>query len=267
MALIDILRLLRPQQWYKNLLVFLPLIFVLQFFQTDRWPPVLAALLALCAISSAGYIFNDIIDARKDRANPEKRMRPLAARTVPLSLAVALMIILFGIGFAILLTYGPIAALAGASIFVITMLYSLWLKAEPVIDVVSIGVNFVLRAAVGGFVLNVEVSPWLIVCTFFFALILAVGKRVSERSLENNTGLVMMGSSATMFIMSYALYAVLHQRPHLLFTMPLVVYGVMRYVLLALAGAKSARHHHLLFFDARLVAAVVLCTVLTLLLL
>lgn len=267
MSLSDIVRLLRPQQWYKNLLVFLPLIFVLQFFRPERWPPVLVALLALCAISSAGYIFNDIVDVKKDRRNPEKRDRPIAARTISIPLALGVMVVLFAFGTIVLLSFHVTAALAGASIFIVTMLYSLYLKAEPVIDVVAIGINFVLRAAVGGFVLAVEVSPWLIICTFFFALILAVGKRVSERSLDNNTGLVMMGSSASMFIMSYALYAVLHDRPRLLYTLPFIVYGVMRYVLLALEGKKSARQHHLLFFDARLVAAVVVCTVLTLLLL
>ncbi|MEK6822285.1 MAG: UbiA prenyltransferase family protein, partial [Nanoarchaeota archaeon] len=170
MALHDILRLLRPQQWYKNLLVFLPLIFVDQLFSPDLFPSVLLAFLALCLVSSAGYTFNDIIDRQSDRKNPEKKHRPIASGAVHIFSAALLLITLLAIGDALLWWLDWRAGAAALGMFAITCCYSLFLKNEPVIDVLALGVNFVLRAAVGAFVIDVVISPWLILCTFFLSL-------------------------------------------------------------------------------------------------
>lgn len=275
-------RLLRPQQWYKNLLIFLPLIFVSKLFDTTLLPVVMLAFIGLCMISSAGYIFNDIIDRKADGKNPEKKHRPIAAGEISSVFAFVLLFVLLVCGDTLLWWLDWRAGVAGLSMFIMTCCYSLLLKNEAIIDVLALGINFVLRAAIGALVLNVAVSPWLVLCTFFLSLNLSVGKRLSEThmlgtaasahraSLEGYTqptALLMLGISSAMLLMSFALYSFLHGPALLMITLPFVIYAVMRHVSLASAGAGSARHPHRLFLDARMMIASVLWGILLIILL
>ena len=263
------LRLLRPYQWYKNLLVFVPLIFVGDLLQLPLLVQAILAFIGLCLVSSAGYVFNDMVDAEQDRKNPEKSDRPLVSGRLSKKAAVISMMLALLAGSAILLYAAFSAFLIGLVIFALTTLYTIYLKREPVLDVLVVGVNFVLRAAVGAFTVGVAISPWLVICALFLAILLALGKRLSEQKYLGSALYapedlrLLMNISTTMLLMSYTLYTFLSGKRLLVITLPLAIYAVMRYYLLALSGARAARHPHLLLLDVRMIAAIVLWVALT----
>jgi len=126
---------------------------------------------------------NDIIDLKKDKAHPEKRLRPLASGRIKVAEAALLSLIFFSVGLWIAYTLDILFFFSGLFLALLTFLYSIWLKNEPIIDIVLIAINFVIRAVSGAFIIHVIISPWLILCPFFLALFLAVSKRQLEISL------------------------------------------------------------------------------------
>ncbi len=177
----DILRLLRPQQWLKNLFVLAPLFFA---GQVPNRAALLASLTAaglFCLLSSSVYAFNDICDRRRDQAHQLKRNRPLAAGRVPLAVAGGLSLALAATSLAgAWVTLG-----AGAGRFMLVYLglnaaYSLWLKRLPVIDALCVAAGFILRVMTGGAAAGVPVSPWLMLMTVALALLMVFGKRRHE---------------------------------------------------------------------------------------
>jgi len=270
--------LCRPQQWYKNIIVFVALIYAGVVLDTAAVVHVLLAFAGMCLLSSAGYIINDIYDAASDRHHPEKANRPIARGAVRPAVAVLLAIMLTLAGALLLWSTTLEALVAGASVLGLTTLYTIWLRSEPVVDVLVLATNFVLRAGVGAFAIGVPLSAWLIVCTFSLALLLAVGKRVAEKKYLGvdatlhrrandgyaaTTGMLLMSVAATMTIIAYALYSFLHGPEALLATLPFAVYGIVRFTVLALAGEKAARNAHLLVFDGRMMLASMAWCILT----
>lgn len=267
------LRLLRIEQWYKNLLVFLPLIFVKQLFSLSFFN-VLIGFIALCLVSSSGYALNDIFDARKDRMHPEKKMRPVASGKISVYSAFFISLILLAaslfISFALDSYFGFFVLL----LFCITLFYSLFLKNEPFLDIIIIGVNFIIRALSGAFIIFpgeiVRISPWLILCPFFLALFLASGKRKADlillgenASLHKNTlssytpNVVdsLMNITTTALLLCYALFSFNSEYPNLIYTIPFAVYIMFRYVHLANIGSEIARKTHLIAKDFRIMLA------------
>lgn len=270
----EIIALFRVKQWYKNLVVFLPILFLARFFDMGSLARVLLAFAALCFVSSANYIINDIRDFKLDKLNPEKKGRPIASGKVGFIYAILLASILALISFLIGLYIGgflPIFAL-----FVIGQAYTFWLKNEAFVDVLVISVNFVLRAVTGSVVLNASISPWLVLCTFFLALFLAVGKRESEINLLGATSLhrkvlghytkeitnSLMIISTTSLIIAYSLYSFLSNF-NLLWTLPFALYVFLRYVYLIYSGSAIARHPEMVVRDARMMIGILLWIALT----
>ncbi|NUP99807.1 MAG: decaprenyl-phosphate phosphoribosyltransferase [Armatimonadetes bacterium] len=273
-----LIRSLRPHQWVKNVLVFGGLAFtgrwyhatsgagasaLLNFADIGR---AAAAFVIFCMLSSAGYLVNDLHDIEEDRAHPQKRTRPIASGLVPLRLAWAVAIALFvvALGWSAFLSQGDtylfgVTALAYA---LLTNAYSFELKRFVIIDVLCIGVLFVLRAIAGCYVIPEPPSPWIVVCTLFGALFIALCKRRAElvATVSDETGetrsvlakyhaidsypaglldqMIMMSGTAT--IMTYAIYTFVRpaeigaseEQTGLMFTIPFVVYGVFRYLYL-----------------------------------
>ncbi len=273
MFIIDVVKLVRPQQWYKNLLVFLPLFFSAELFDMPALLVSFAGFVSLCLVSSANYVINDVVDVRQDRAHPEKASRPIASGKVSVSFAWFLAGILL------------VAALGGAwwlgrsffnmvlLLFALTQAYTVFLKHEPFVDVLLISVNFVVRASSGAFLIGVGLSPWLFIGVFFFALFLAVCKRFSdvkllgERAILHKPALryysedlmrALMVISTVLVLVAYSLYTLASPFPKLLFTLPMVLYLIFRYFLLAFQGSVIARHPHLVFKDGRMVVGIVL---------
>jgi len=268
----DFLRAVRTRQWAKNALLFGGFIFAGKLRDTAHLPGnalrVLMAFGCFCALSGAAYLINDWLDIERDRAHPIKKHRPLASGrmskqlalvTVVSLLASALLLMLF-VGFSGVGTWG----FAGAAVFyfVETLAYSLRLKHEVIIDVLTVAAGFLVRVVAGCLAVPVVISPWILFCTFNLALFVALNKRRAEL-LELGEGTttrkVLQGYSVPMLdtfiavtagltIISYSLYT--FNAPHLLalgtklggqsdgfppfmLSIPFVVYGVFRFLLLA----------------------------------
>lgn len=190
-ALRDLLRLLRPRQWIKNLAIFAAITFNGGLLNTDAFINVLYGFLIFCMISSGIYVINDIFDIKKDRLHPFKRFRPLANNDISITTAVAIA--------TILVVSGVVASLfVTIPFFLITLVYlllqffySIYLKHVAVIDILGLAGGYILRVYAGELVGGPEyhISVWLLLTTISLSLFLAVGKRRRELTLvsEHNT--------------------------------------------------------------------------------
>jgi 4-hydroxybenzoate polyprenyltransferase len=267
---------LRPRQWTKNGLVFVGLVFSLNLTRPDAVLRTLLAFVVLCALASSAYLVNDAVDApRLDRVQPVAR-RPIAAGLIAPTTAlwVALGLVVGGLAVAAWLTPGFL--LVGAGYLGLTVAYTLWLKHYPFVDLFTVAAGFVLRAAAGAVVLEVYISPWLLLCTLFGALFIVLAKRRHElATLEagaaahrGSLGAVtvqlldeLMLSMATCSIVGYSLYTILErpgQPPLLMLTIPFVMYGIFRYLYLVRVGGLGGSPEEALLTDRPLAGAVLL---------
>jgi 4-hydroxybenzoate polyprenyltransferase len=272
---------LRPRQWTKNGLLFVALAFTLNLQEIGLLGRTVLAFACFCALSSAGYLLNDVMDVEADRQHPTKRRRPIASRQVPVALALALGLLLAIAGlvgaFAINVPLGGLALAYVA----LTGLYSVSLKHIVLVDIFGIAAGFVLRAAAGAVAIDVPISPWLYIATMLGSLLIALGKRRSELevlggqaaghrrnldaySLEFIDQLILIVSSAA--LMTYALYTFsaenLPKNHSMMLTIPVVLYGLFRYLFLVREGSVGGAPEDLLFRDRPLLLAVVLWAVL-----
>jgi 4-hydroxybenzoate polyprenyltransferase len=239
---------MRPRQWTKNLLVFAGILFAAKLGDVGRWADAAVAFLAFCAGSSAAYLVNDVRDAAQDRLHPTKNARPVArgeltsraALTLATGLALAAVALAATLGLSGLLYLGAFLALQVA--------YTLVLKEVVLVDVMAIGGLFVVRAAAGADAVRVPISPWLLLCTALLALFLGLAKRRGELvlvgadatpgrpvlagySLELVDQLVSVVAAST--VIAYALYTfTARDSKAMMVTIPFVLFGVFRYLLL-----------------------------------
>ena len=273
-----IIRAMRPRQWAKNVFIFAALVFDEQLTLREPLLRTIAGFVLLCAISSAVYLVNDIVDVESDRQHPTKRNRPIAAGqlSVPLALIVAIALAVFALaaGFALATEFGWIITLY----FILNLLYSLWLKHTPIIDVMIIAAGFVLRVAAGVALIEVaRFSPWLYVCTTLLALIIGFGKRRAEIILLSDGAnahrkvldgytigfldqLIVIVSAST--IMAYSLYTFsasnLPPNNRMMLTIPFVIYGVFRYLYLIHVEHAGGAPEELILKDRPLLATLIL---------
>jgi 4-hydroxybenzoate polyprenyltransferase len=289
--LLTLARLLRAKQWMKNAVVFAAFVFALgdrnqNLAAWELWKVCLAAL-AFSLVSSAVYIMNDLRDAPQDRLHPVKRHRPIAAGKVAPGPALGLAVALLAIGLGGAWRLGTdLLAVVGAY-FVLQVIYTLWLKRIPLVDVIVISLGFVLRALAGAVVIHVPISPWLLLCAMLLALFLGLCKRRHEKVNLAGTGtraslegyderlldllIAMMGSAALVCYSIYTLWPETVAKfgtPWLGATIPFVVFGLFRYMDLVYRQEKGDRPEQILLTDGPLMADIALygATVLWLLL-
>ncbi|MDX6582923.1 MAG: hypothetical protein QOI10_2107 [Solirubrobacterales bacterium] len=246
-----LVRALRPQEWIKNLLVFAGVLFSGRLDAGHAVVDAGITFVAFCAISSAGYLFNDLRDREHDRLHPEKRDRPIASGLVAPGTAVGLAVALALLGIALGFLVEPEVAGLVAVYGVITTAYSLGLKRLVIIDVMTIASLFILRVVAGAVAVGAHASEFLLVCTGFLALFLGFTKRRQEAMLEEQEAaevgtrpvlehyslpfldqmIAMVTASA---ILSYVIYTVDSPRigSKMLATAPSVLYGIFRYLYL-----------------------------------
>lgn len=262
---------LRPRQWTKNLLVFAGIVFAAKLGDPVRWIAALTVFVAYCAASSAAYLVNDVRDAESDQLHPVKRSRPIArgelrprtALVLAGALVLAALVLAGALGAASL---GCLVAFLG-----LQAAYSLRLKALELVDVLAIAGLFVLRAAAGAIAVDVRISEWLLLCTFLLALFVALGKRRAELGLDGvrarpaldgySVALVdqLLGIVAAATIAAYTGYALAaHDTRWLVATVPLVVYGLFRYLLLLHRRGLGEEPETLLVEDLPLLVTVAL---------
>jgi 4-hydroxybenzoate polyprenyltransferase len=238
----------RPRQWTKNLLLFAGIVFAAKLGDGWRWLDALAAFAGYCAASSAAYLVNDVRDAPHDRAHPVKRSRPIARGELTPRSAYRLAALLGLVALALVVPLGLVSLAFLGGFVALQAAYTLSLKHVVLVDVMVISGLFVLRAAAGAAAVHVRISPWLLLCTALLALFLALAKRRGELVLvgaEATPGRpVLEGYSlalvdqlvsivAACTVISYSLYTfTARDSKAMMVTIPFVVFGVFRYLLL-----------------------------------
>jgi 4-hydroxybenzoate polyprenyltransferase len=260
-TLSGVLRGMRPHQWYKQGVVLLGIIFSRSLLDPTAWSAVVLAVGAFTAIAGATYLINDITDIEADRRHPEKRHRPIASGQVSVPAGGAAAGLLLVGGFAVTLTVDPLLCAVLGVYLGQNLLYSAYLKRIVLADVISVAVGFVLRAIAGVVAIDVFLSPWLIVCTFLAALVLALGKRRHEldaaadpegtrKALGEYTAESidqLLGVAMATLLMAYALYTFSRADPSMMLTLPFAFFGVFRYHHLVHTTEIAGRPEYLLF--------------------
>ena len=264
---------LRPRQWVKNLFVFAGIIFGARAGDPVRWAEAIACFAAFCAASSAAYLVNDVRDAPFDRLHPVKQARPIARGEVstPLALVAAAVLALAALGIGLVLN--PLTLGLIAAFLALQMAYSMRLKYVVLLDVLVIAALFVVRAVAGAAAVDLPISDWLVLCTALLALFLGFAKRRGELVLNGNgtatTRAVLDSYSlelvdqlltivAASTIVAYGLYALENAASAMPLTMPFVLFGVFRYLLLIHRDDLGEEPERVLLRDKQLLGAVVL---------
>lgn len=250
--MLGLIRLIRPKQWVKNGFVLAPLVFSGNFLDVEAISRALLAVLLFCVASSVTYVINDMHDIEHDRLHPTKaKIRPLAAGIVSLPAALILLAGLYA-----MLIWGwfvaPKVVMVIAAYLVLNLAYTFVLKHQPVVDIFTIAIGFVLRVYAGAMALDVPVSSWMFITTLCLALYLAAVKRRQELSQSGTEGRKVLEKysvalvdryaemSATGALLFYSMF-VMSTKPELVITVPLVLFGLFRYwfVVEALDGGES----------------------------
>jgi 4-hydroxybenzoate polyprenyltransferase len=244
------LRLARPKQWTKNGFVLAGVVFSGEALQGASVVAALLAFVAFCALSGAVYAANDILDVVEDRTHPTKRLRPVASGEIPVRVAAVYAALLALGGLALAFFVDPGVGIAGLAYLALQAVYTTFLKHVAVLDVMSISAGFVLRALAGVAAVGEHVSPWLVLCTGLLTLYLGFSKRryelyvlgeaaeshrknLRDYSVEMLDQMMMIMVAAT--IIAYIMYTFtfpLHLRSYMMASIPFVIYGVFRYMLL-----------------------------------
>ena len=264
----------RPMEWVKNLFVLAPLLFGAQLDNSGALTSAAATLVAFCAVSSAGYLLNDLLDVELDRRHPVKRNRPIASGELPVSMAMAIAVLLTLAAFAIAAAVELEVAAAVAGYAVLTVAYSVLLKHVVILDVMAIAGCFLLRVIGGAVAVDVQASEWLLFCTGMLALFLGFTKRRQEAKREDLEGgptrpvlehyplpfldqMVSLVTAAA--LLSYGIYAI--DSPlvggRMLATTPIVLYGLFRYLYLIYAREDPRDAARLVGSDPGIQAALV----------
>jgi 4-hydroxybenzoate polyprenyltransferase len=262
MKIQHIIEIARPKHWIKNLIILFPIFFSFNVDKSEAWFKVIITLISFSLASSASYIFNDIQDRDRDRFHPVKQNRPIASGQISLATAS------IESGLLLLLSF-LVAQIAGTSVLLLVIVYliiqagySVILKNKMVVDVICIALGFVTRAMAGAACIRVEISPWLIICTFTISLFMGFCKRGNEIATINNktqaeghritlpgytpellTHFITL--SAGVAVVSFLLYSSSPMTVerfgtiYLSYTLPLVIYGIFRFAMLSMRGTYA----------------------------
>lgn len=243
---------MHPKRWLKNIFMFAPLVFGIKLSMPDLIGRSVLAFACLCLLSSASYLVNDLLDTERDRYHPTKKDRPLAAgrlkRSWAWTAAIGLALISLSGAFVVDYRFGLIAS----AFLGVQIAYSFWLTNFVILDVLAVAAAFILRVVSGSVVVRATTfSPWLYVCASFLALFLALCKRrhelivLGELAPKHRRVLAAYSSSllvemisvvTSSTVISYSLYtfwgAHVPANQSMMLTIPFVLYGILRYLLL-----------------------------------
>lgn len=276
MTLVDALAALRPRQWVKNAFVLVGTLFGHRWAGEDLAQAGLA-FAAFCLASTAVYLYNDWIDRDADRRHPVKRFRPIASGRLSGREVALLGVLAAGGAYGLAGLVGPELVFLVSAYLGLNVAYSLWLKHVVIADAFAIAGGFQLRLFAGTVGLGIPPSHWLLLCGFALTLLLALGKRRGELVAPSDSGITrsvlgdyslplldqMLGICATLTLAGYGLYtispdtAAAHGASNLPYTIPIVTYGVFRY-LYVLRIDDDGDPSRLLFADRHLLATAVL---------
>jgi 4-hydroxybenzoate polyprenyltransferase len=274
---------MRPHQWVKNVFIFGALVFSEEHLwrSMSALTTVLTGFVVFCMAASSIYLLNDVVDVEKDRMHPRKRHRPIAAGIVPIGLALVLALVLLAGAIwgawrvdgdadfmGIILTYLVVQGL----------LYSFFLKNIVIIDIFTIAAGFVLRAIAGALVLDIAITPWLLLCMGLLAIFLGLGKRRAELVLledgaashrkilqEYSISMIdqMLSIVTAATIMAYTLFTFTSKTmptepyPYMMLTVPIVIYAIFRYLYLIHHKGGGGSPEELVLKDVPLAVSIV----------
>ncbi|MCL5003870.1 MAG: decaprenyl-phosphate phosphoribosyltransferase [Patescibacteria group bacterium] len=294
----QILKSARPRQWLKNLSLFAPIIFSGQFFDKGPFTSVFLGFVIFCLASSAAYMFNDLVDLPKDRSHPFKRLRPLASGKLSPAVLVVALLILTGLSASLAVGLLNRFFLANLLAFLLLQLgYSLFFRSIIIADALAVALAFILRVFAGSFASQTSISSWLILATIGVSLLLAFGKRRSERTLMGLRQTLlkdvfqptratllhypdalldsMISMSASFAIISYSLFSfqisprgpskllanllppTLAAPKWMMLTIPFVIYGVARYLYVIYEKKEGESPERVLLSDFPLLSTVI----------
>ena len=278
-AIPSLVRSVRPEQWTKNLIVFAALLFGQKLLDPEAVARSAAAFAIFCVLSGVVYLVNDLFDQDADRQHPTKRFRPIASGELSTSAAKAWAGALAAGALGAALWLSPAFAGVAAAYLLLFAIYSRWLKHIVILDVLSIAIGFVLRTDAGAAAIDVPVSDWLLVCTMLLALFLGLAKRRHELTLlagsaadhrrilnEYNPYLLdqMIGVVTASTLMAYIIYCTNPETierfgtRNLVLTVPLPIYGILRYLYLVHRRDGGGNPSELLITDRPLLICVAL---------
>lgn len=270
----DILRLIRPFQWIKNLFVFMPMFFGGYLFNGTMWIESTMAFVAFSMMASAIYCINDIKDVKADREHPEKKKRPIASGKVSVTSAWILCLILVAGSEAICMfaiDQNSLELLLVVNLYlVMNIAYCFGLKRISIVDVLIIAIGFVLRLVAGGVSCGIELSPWIVLMTFLLALFMAFAKRRDDVIIRESTGIVtrkntigyslpylnlILGMLAGVTMVCYIMYTVSPEvverfnNSYIYASSIFVLAGIIRYLQIAIVNSKSGSPTKILLHD------------------
>lgn len=278
----DIARVIRPQQWIKNVFVLVPLFFGGSLLDTTDIIAAVTAAMAFCFISSSIYCLNDIIDVEDDRRHPTKCHRPIAAGKISVAQAYVMMALMVALSFGNVALLGEYALGVGVVVglyLLMNVAYCLVLKRYAILDVCTIAFGFVLRLFAGGIATGIGLSNWIVLMTFLLTLFLSFAKRRDDVLKMNQTGHAPRKNTsrynldfinqaititATVTLVCYVMYTVspeVEQRigtRYLYLTTVFVIIGILRYLQLTLVDNKSGDPTKAMLHDRVLQAVVLL---------
>ncbi len=239
----NFLRLLRPRQWLKNLMLLFPPLFGGVLFAPEVFLHLAIPFLAFCLASSGNYAINDVLDAEKDACHPVKKNRPIPSGAIQAKTAFTVGACLFIVALALGFTVSMPFFFTLLGYMLLSSAYSFRLKDIPVVDIFCVSAGFLLRLHAGGIAFNIPISDWLFLTVFLLSIFLSLGKRIAEKQLLqegcahhrpvleeyplNFLHGTMYMTGATVLV-TYAMYVVVH--PGLLYTIPLCCFGLFRYM-------------------------------------
>ena len=275
----SLIRLARPTQWLKNGILLAPLVFAGVMTETDRVLTALVATGLFCLLSSAIYVFNDLIDCEKDRQHPIKKSRPIASGKVSKPVAATMMILLIVLGLVLAWPINREFFFVSIAFVALNLIYTIWFKNVVIVDAMSVAISFVIRAYAGALAIDVPASKWLLINTLLLALFLAFGKRRHELVFldENATAHrkilskyspylldQLIGVVTPAVVVMYMLYSFSTEvsvklgTENLFLTIPFVVYGIFRYLYLIHKEEKGGSPTRVLITDQPILLTVVL---------
>jgi 4-hydroxybenzoate polyprenyltransferase len=255
---------MRPEQWTKNLFVFLALLFAGRLFDAEALGRAVVAFIVFCGLSGAVYLFNDVADRAADQQHPLKRTRPIAAGILAPATALVSAALIASACMMLAFALGPAMALVSGAYLALLVLYSVALKHIVIVDALTIAAGFVLRAVAGAVAIEAHIGSWLLVCTTLLALFLALAKRRHEltqlgeaavwhrRILQEYSPYLldqMISVVTASTLIAYSVFvtsaetAARFGTPWLGLTIPFVLYGIFRYLYLVhqkLGGGSPA---------------------------
>ena len=294
----SLIRAVRPRQWIKNLALFAGVIFSGQLENPSSVWIVTQAFFLFSLATSSIYLLNDVFDIERDKLHPIKKNRPIAAGLLSIKFVVALALILIVITLPLSYALSPALFLAILAYLLLQLFYSSYLKTTMLLDVMAIAAGFVLRIYAGVWVIDAHLNVWFLLCVISFALFLAIGKRRSELTLlqshaskhretllhyPENLLDILTAMFANSTWLAYALFTFLQppifaryrltilfdnfslpfaQAKYLMATIPIVIYGVMRYLYIIYEKKEGESPERVLLTDRPLLITVVLWLVL-----